>query len=366
MHGSRPDPDILLARVQQEETHEARGKLKIFFGATAGVGKTYAMLEAAHARREEGMDVVAGWVDTHGRAETEALQRGLEVLPRRPMAYRGTTLDEFDLDAALARRPALLLVDELAHTNAPGSRHTRRSQDVEELLAAGINVYTTLDVQHLESLNDVVAQITGVQVRETVPDSILDQADEVELADLSAEDLLTRLREGKVYVPEEAARAVEQFFRKGNLIALRELALRRTAERGDAQMRGYMAEHGIRETWPAGERLLVCIGPNPQGARLVRAGKRMATSLKCEWVVLYVEAPGQRISASDRDELVQNLQLAEELGAQTMTVSGLNAAEEVLAYARSHNITKIVLGKPTHSRWRDRLFGSMLDLVIRG
>ena len=365
MADRRPDPDALLARVHEEERRASRGKLKIFFGASPGVGKTYAMLEEARGKRREGADVVVGVVETHGRPETAALLDELETLPRRAIEYRGITLHEFDLDAALARRPTLLLVDELAHTNAPGSRHTRRSQDVEELLAAGINVYTTLNVQHLESLNDVVAQITGVQVRETVPDSILDQADEVELADLSAEDLLARLREGKVYVPEQAARAVEQFFRKGNLIALRELALRRTAERVDAQMRGYMQEHGIRETWPAGERLLVCIGPNPAGARLVRAGKRMATTLKCEWVVFYVEAPGQRISASDRDALVQNLQLAEELGAQTVTVSGLNPAEEVLAYARAHNATKIVVGKPTHPRWRDRLFGSMLDHLIR-
>ena len=362
----RPDPEALLARAREEERRAGRGRLKIFFGASPGVGKTYAMLEEARAKRRDGMDVLVGVVETHGRPETTALLEGLDLLPRRAIEYRGITLHEFDLDAALARRPTLILVDELAHSNAPGSRHTRRSQDVEELLAAGINVYTTVNVQHLESLNDVVAQITGVQVRETVPDSMLDQADEVELADLSAEDLLTRLREGKVYVPEQAARAVEQFFRKGNLIALRELALRRTAERVDAQMRGYMREHGIRETWPAGERLLVCIGPNPAGARLVRAGRRMATTLKCDWVVLYVEAPGQRISASDRDALVQNLQLAEELGAQTATLSGLNPAEEVLAYARAHNATKIVVGKPTHPRWRDRLFGSMLDHVIRG
>jgi len=357
---------MLLAQVREEQRRAGRGRLKIFFGASPGVGKTYAMLEEARAKRREGVDVVVGVVETHGRAETTALVEGLELLPRRAIEYRGIMLHEFDLDAALARRPTLLLVDELAHTNAPGSRHARRSQDVEELLAAGINVYTTLNVQHLESLNDVVAQITGIQVRETVPDSILDQADELELADLSAEDLLTRLREGKVYVPDEAARAVERFFRKGNLIALRELALRRTAERVDAQMRGYMREHGIRETWPAGERLLVCIGPNPAGARLVRAGKRMATSLKCDWVVLYVEAPGQRISASDRDALVQNLQLAEELGAQTVTLSGLNPAEEVLAYARAHNATKIVVGKPTHAAWRDKLFGSMLDQLVRG
>ena len=362
----RPDPEALLAEVREQERRAGRGRLKIFFGASPGVGKTYAMLEDARAKRREGVDIVVGVVETHGRAETTALLDGLEILPRKAIEYRGITLHEFDLDTALARRPTILLVDELAHTNAPGSRHARRSQDVEELLAAGINVYTTLNVQHLESLNDVVAQITGIQVRETVPDSILDQADEVELADLSAEDLLTRLREGKVYVPEQAARAVDQFFRKGNLIALRELALRRTAERVDAQMRGYMREHGIRETWPAGERLLVCIGPNPAGARLVRAGKRMATTLKCDWVVLYIEAPGQRISTSDREALVENLQLAEELGAQTVTVSGLNPAEEVLAWARAHNATKIIVGKPTHPRWRDRLFGSMLDHLIRG
>ena len=366
MTGRRPDPEALLARAREEERRAGRGRLKIFFGASPGVGKTYAMLEEARARRRDGVDVAVGVVETHGRAETAALVEGLEVLPRQVLEYRGVTLREFDLDAALARRPSLILIDELAHTNAPGSRHARRFQDVEELLSAGIDVYTTLNVQHLESLNDVVAQITGIHVRETVPDSILEQADELEVADLSAEDLLKRLEEGKVYVPEEAARAIDRFFRKGNLIALRELALRRAAERVDAQMRGYMREHGIRETWPAGERVLVCIGPNPAGARLVRAGKRMATSLKCDWTVLYVEAPGQRISASDREVLVQNLQLAEELGAQTATLSGLNAAEEMLAYARAHNVTKIVVGKPTHSRWRDKLLGSTLDRLVRG
>ena len=362
----RPDPDALLAQVTEEEAKARRGRLKIFFGASPGVGKTYAMLEEARAKRREGVDVAVGVVETHGRAETAALLEGLEVLPRRAVDYRGVTLTEFDLDGALARHPSLILVDELAHTNAPGSRHARRFQDVEELLGAGMDVYTTLNVQHLESLNDVVAQITGIQVRETVPDSILDRADELEVADLSAEDLLKRLQEGKVYVPDHAARAIDRFFRKGNLIALRELALRRAAERVDAQMRGYMRDHGIRETWPAGERVLVCVGPNPAGARLVRAGKRMAASLKCDWTVLYVEAPGQRVSASDRDALMQNLQLAEELGAQTATLSGLNAAEEVLAYARAHNVTKIVVGKPTHSRWRDKLFGSTLDRLVRG
>ena len=366
MTARRPDPEELLARVREQERRAGRGRLKIFFGASPGVGKTYAMLEEARAKQREGVGVLVGVVETHGRAETTALLDGLEVLPRKKLEYRGVALEEFDLDAALARRPTLILVDELAHTNAPGSRHTRRFQDVEELLAAGISVYTTLNVQHLESLNDVVAQITGIQVRETVPDSILDQADELELADLSADDLLKRLQEGKVYVPEQAARAIEQFFRKGNLIALRELALRRTAERVDAQMRGYMQEHGIHETWPAGERLLVCIGPNPAGARLVRAGKRMATSLKCEWVVVCVETAGQTISVADRAALVQNLQLAQELGAQAITLSGHSVADEVLAYARAHNITKIIAGKPTHGRWRDKIFGSLLDHLVRG
>ncbi len=366
MTARRPDPEELLARVREEERRSTRGRLKIFFGASPGVGKTYAMLEEARAKQREGIDVVIGVVETHGRAETTALLAGLDILPRKKIEYRGITLEEFDLDGALARRPGLILVDELAHTNAPGSRHGRRYLDVEELLAAGINVYTTLNVQHLESLNDVVAQITGIEVRETVPDSILDQADELELADLSADDLLKRLQEGKVYVPEQAARAIDQFFRKGNLIALRELALRRTAERVDAQMRGYMQEHGIRETWPAGERILVCIGPNPAGARLIRAGKRMATSLKCDWVVLCVETPGQAISASDREALIQNLQLAQELGAQATTLSGHSVADEVLAYARAHNVTKIVAGKPTHGRWRDKIFGSLLDHLVRG
>jgi two-component system sensor histidine kinase KdpD len=270
MQDNRPDPDTLLARVQEEEAQQTCGKLKIFFGATAGVGKTYAMLDAAHARRKEGIDVVVGWVDTHGRAETEALLASLEVLPRRSVAYRGTSLGAFDLDAALARRPTLILVDELAHTNAPGSRHAKRWQDVGELLDAGIDVYTTVNVQHLESLNDVVAQITGVLVRETVPDSILEQADEVELIDLPPDELLQRLREGKVYVPEQARRALEHFFSKGNLIALRELALRRTADRVDAQMQVYRSTHAITETWPTTERLLVSVSPSPCSVRLVR------------------------------------------------------------------------------------------------
>jgi two-component system sensor histidine kinase KdpD len=363
----RPDPDALLQQVRAEEARAQRGHLKIFFGASPGVGKTFAMLEAARLKRAAGQDVVIGVVETHGREDTRRLLEGIETLPRRRLEYRGTVLEEFDLDAALVRRPALLLVDELAHTNVPGARHAKRWQDVEELLAAGIDVWSTLNVQHLESLNDVVAQITGVAVRETVPDSMMERADEVELVDLSPDVLQQRLREGKVYVPDQAAHALERFFRLGNLIALRELALRRTAERVDAQMRGYMRAEGIRETWPAGDRLLVCVGANPATARIVRAARRMAAGLRADWVAVYVETPAHtRLSRADQDAIAQNLSLAEQLGAQTVTLSGHSVSEEVLAYARDHNINRILVGKPTHSRWRDRLRGSVLDELVRG
>jgi two-component system sensor histidine kinase KdpD len=367
MTARRPDPDALLARLKTEETRARRGKLKVFFGANPGVGKTFAMLEEARARRGEGIDVVVGVVETHGRKETEALVAGLEVLPRKPVEYRGVHLQEFDLDAALHRAPGILLVDELAHTNAPGSRHLKRWQDVDELLAAGVSIYTTLNVQHLESLNDIVAQITGTLVRETVPDAVFDGADEVELADLTPDDLLQRMIQGKVYGAEQAGRAQEGFFRKGNLIALRELALRRVAERVDAQMRGYRQEQGIQEIWPTGDRLLVCIGPNPAGARLLRSGHRMATRLHCEWVALHIENPARGLSPDEREMLVDNLRLAEELGALTVTGQGQEPADEILAYAREHNISRIIVGKPTHPRWRDLLGrGSTLDRLVRG
>ena len=262
-HEHRPDPEALLARVKEEEARTQSGHLMLFFGAAAGVGKTYAMLEAARALNAEGVDVVVGYVETHGRAETEALLEGLEILPERRVTYRGTTLREFDLDAALARRPAVILVDELAHTNAPGSRHAKRWQDVLELLDAGISVHTTINVQHVESLNDIVAKITGVIVRETVPDSVLERADQIELVDLPPDELLQRLQEGKVYLPEQAHAAIQNFFRKGNLMALRELALRRTAERVDAEMQAYMRDHAVPRTWPVSERILVCVEPEP-------------------------------------------------------------------------------------------------------
>jgi two-component system sensor histidine kinase KdpD len=282
-----------LARVKETEARETRGRLKIFFGMAAGVGKTYAMLEAAHERVAEGIDVIVGYVEPHGRAETEGLLAGLEQLPVRLVAYQGATLREFDLDAALARAPQLILVDELAHTNAPESRHPKRWQDVEELLAAGIDVYTTVNVQHLESLNDVVAQITGIIVRETVPDRLLDEADEVELIDLTADDLLQRLREGKIYTNQQAERALKSFFRKGNLHALRELSLRKTADRVDAEMERYRRDHAIREPWPATMRLLVGISSGPAATRLVRAARHMASGLRAAWIVAYVETPGE-------------------------------------------------------------------------
>ena len=287
----RPSPDLLIDLMRSEAEKLREGKLKIFFGAAPGVGKTYAMLSSAQQKRAEGVDVVAGLVETHGRKETEELLAGLEVIPRHSIEYRGTLLAEFDIDAALSRKPALILVDELAHTNTPGSRHKNRWQDIYELLGAGISVYTTMNVQHLESLNDVVTQITGIQVRETVPDFLLDRADEIELIDLPPEELLQRLKEGKVYVAEIAERARKNFFRKGNLLALRELALRRTAERVDEQMQDYRRVKGVKEVWPAAERIMVCIGANPRSIRLIRAAKRMAAGLRADWISVYVEAP---------------------------------------------------------------------------
>ncbi len=362
----RPDPDALLERVQRAEEKRRRGRLKVFFGASAGVGKTFGMLLAARERRAEGLDVVAGYVETHKRAETEQLLEGLEILAPRLVEYRSTRLREFDLDAALKRRPALILVDELAHSNVPGSRHPKRWQDVEELLEAGIDVYTAMNVQHIESLNDVVSQITGIPVWETVPDAVLEGADEIELIDLPPDELLQRLKEGKVYLPQQAERAAQNFFRKGNLIALRELALRRTADRVDAQMRDYREDNAIRDVWQVKERLLVCVGPGASAESLVRAAYRLAQALRAEWIVLYVEtAKLQRLSKEQRDSILRTLKLAEELGAETVTMGGHRLAEEVIAYARSRNATRILLGKPTYSGWKRWLHGSLVDTVVR-
>jgi two-component system sensor histidine kinase KdpD len=366
MSGDRPNPDDLLARVNAEEAEQSRGKLKIFFGAAPGVGKTYAMLEAGRKVAKEGIDVLVGYVEPHVRPETQALVLGLDMLARREIDYRGTKLLDFDVEAALARRPELILVDELAHTNAQGLTHAKRWQDVKRLLDAGIDVFTTLNVQHLESLNDVVAQITGIIVRETVPDSMFEQADEVELVDIAPDDLIERLHEGKVYLPQQAERAIANYFQKGNLIALRELALRTMAERVDAQMLRYRQDHAVTRTWPAADRLLVCIGPSPMSPRLVRATVRMATSLRAPWVALHVEtAEDSRMGAEDSDRLATTLHLAEQLGGETATVTGEKIADAVLDYARSRNVTRIIVGKPQQPRWRELLRGSYVYELTR-
>ena len=359
----RPDPEALLKQVQAEE--RGRGKLKIFLGYAAGVGKTFAMLEAAHQRKREGLDVVVGYIETHKRADTESMLTGLETLPRKTIEYHSIQLTELDVDAVIARRPALVLVDELAHTNAQGSRHPKRYLDVEEVLDAGIDVYTTLNIQHLESLNDVVAQITGVMVRETIPDSVIDEATELELVDLPPEELFNRLREGKVYIPEQAARAIKQFFREGNLTALREMTMRRAAERVDDQMRSYMRTRAVPGVWPAGERLLVCISPSPYAEKVVRTARRLADELNADWFAVYVEvATKPEVNAANRARIDETLGLAESLGAKARTIPGRSIQEAVLAYARKHNVTKIVVGKPIRSRWREVLAGSVVDRLI--
>lgn len=362
---SRPDPD----QMQADENAAQRGKLKVFLGYAAGVGKTYAMLEAAHQRKDEGVDVAIGYIETHQRAEAEELAAGLELISRKQVEYHNATLPEMDVDAVLARRPALALVDELAHTNAPGCRHPKRYQDVLELLNAGIDVYTTLNIQHIESLNDVVAQITGVQVKETIPDKVIDEANELELIDLPPDELIKRLNEGKVYIPNQAARALQKFFRKGNLTALREMALRRAAERVDEQMRAYMRASAISGPWAAGERILVCVSHSAMGEKLVRSARRLATELNAEWFAIHVEPPNHAVlPQGKRNQVTRNLKLAEELGAHTRVIPSGNSvttmAEAIIVYARKHNITKIVAGKPIHPRWFDLLRGSLVDELI--
>lgn len=362
----RRDPDALLSRLKKEELESKRGKLKIFFGAVAGVGKTYSMLEAARKLQEQNVDVVVGYVETHARRETDALLAGLEILPPKLVDYRGAQLREFDIDAALVRKPEIILIDELAHTNAPESRHTKRWQDVLELLEAGIDVYSTLNVQHVESLHDIVAQITKISIRERIPDSLLEKGAEIELVDLPPEELLQRLKEGKVYVPEQAKAALENFFRKGNLIALRELALRYTADRVVADMEEYRLDHAIKHPWPAAERLLVCVSPSPLSARLVRSGKRMAEAFNAKWTVIYVEGPrAVPLLESEKSRVLETLRLAEELGAETLQLPASNVADEIVKCAKQYNASKIIIGKPLRPRWKELLFGSVVDEVIR-
>jgi two-component system sensor histidine kinase KdpD len=362
----RPSPEAMLKLAQAEESEAGKGKLKIFLGYAAGVGKTFAMLEAAWQRRLDELDVVAAYVESHGRFETDSLLAGLEILPRARIEYQGVELQEMDIDAVLGRRPQIALVDELAHTNAPGSRHEKRWQDVEELLAAGIDVYTTVNVQHFESLNDIVAQITGVRVRETVPDRILDHAVEIRLVDIPPEELLQRLHEGKVYIPEKAALATEKFFKPGNLMALRELSMRRAASRVDDQMRSYMESRSIAGPWPTAEKLLVCVSGSPYSERLIRTTRRLADETKGPWHTVYIETPGGgRHLRENREQIWRYLRLAESLGAEVATLAGTNVAQALIDYAAKNNVTKIVVGKPTKPRWREFLSPPLVDQIIR-
>jgi two-component system sensor histidine kinase KdpD len=349
----RPDPDLLLAKVNRLEQKARRGKLRIYFGSSAGVGKTYAMLIAARKLVSEGRSVLVGVVETHGRAETEALLEGLEVLPPKSVAYRGKVLVEFDLDAALAQRPQLILIDELAHSNVSGMRHPKRWQDVDELLAAGIDVFSTLNVQHLESLNDVVGGITNVRVWETIPDKVFDAADEVVLVDIPADELLARLKAGKVYVAQQAEHAAHHFFRKGNLMALRELALRRTADRVEGDVQAYRVDQSIESVWKTATALLTCVGPDAAAERVVRAAARLAGQLNTEWHAIYVETPNlQRLPPVKREKILANLNLAQELGARTAVIAHAEIAQSIIAYARKNNLSKLVIGRdPVRGLW---------------
>lgn len=360
----QPEPHFAVN--DQHKGGQPRGRLKLFLGYAAGVGKTYAMLEAAQQRRAEGVDVVIGYMEARGRAEVAAMSQGLERIPHRELNYQGLILTEMDIDAIVARQPQLVLVDELAHNNALGSRHARRYQDVTEMLDSGINVYTTLNIQHLESLNDVVFQITNVRVQETIPDHILDGAHEIELIDLPISELLARLQTGKVQLQGFAETTQSQFFRPGNLTALREIALRRVADRVDEQMRSYMQSHAIPGPWPAGERLLVCVSPSPLSERLVRTARRLAHRLDAEWIAAYVETTSHsHLPEAAQDQVARTLRLAEELGARTVHLSGNDVAETLVNYALSRNVTKMVVGKPLRPRWKELLHGSVVDQIVR-
>jgi two-component system sensor histidine kinase KdpD len=362
----RPSPEALLEAARREDGRT--GKLKIFVGAAPGVGKTYEMLQNAQAKLKAGVDVVVGVVETHGRAETEALLRGLEIVPRKRLEYRDQILEEMDLDAVIARRPELALVDELAHTNAPGSRHPKRYLDVEELLSRGIDVYTAVNIQHIESLNDVVAQITHVRVRETVPDSVFDRAHAIELIDLTPDDLIQRLKEGKVYVPRQAERALEHYFSPGNLTALRELALRRTAERVDEQLLTHMQANAIAGPWAAGERILVCVSEDPRAAGLVRYTKRLADRVHAPWTAVSIETRRSlQLTDEQRDRLADTMRLAESLGGEALTIPGVGRriADDVINFAHANNVTQIIIGKSTRSRWFEILRGSVVHDLVR-
>ncbi len=360
---SKRDPDAILAKINKQ----SKGRLTVFIGAAAGVGKTYAMLEAAHERRSEGIDVAIGWVETHGRKETQALVEGLPAIPPRMLEYRGKQLIEMDLDAILSQRPQLVLVDELAHANVPGSRHPRRYLDIEELLEAGIHVYTTLNIQHLESLNDSIKQITGIHVRETVPDRFMERVDQVQLVDIPVEELIGRLKDGKVYVPDMAEKALTHFFRPGNINALRELALRQAASRVDQQMEEYRKTHGIDLPWPAADRVMACISSSPFGIHVLRRASQMAIHLKAELLVVYIEKPRYKEKGLQAQKTLNlNLQLAEDLGAKVISTYDSNIADGILSVARRYNVSQIVLGKPLRPRWLEIIQGSVVDEIVRG
>jgi two-component system, OmpR family, sensor histidine kinase KdpD len=362
----RPSPEALLETARREDSRA--GRLKIFVGAAPGVGKTYEMLQSAHAKLKAGADIVVGVVETHGRAETEALLAGLEVLPRKRIEYKDQSIEELDIDALIARHPQIALVDELAHTNAPGSRHPKRYLDVEELLSHGIDVYSAVNIQHIESLNDVVAQITHVRVRETVPDSVFDRADAIELIDLTPDDLIQRLKEGKVYVPKQAERALEHYFSPGNLTALRELALRRTAERVDEQLLTHMQANAIAGPWAAGERILVCVSEDPRAAGLVRTTKRLADRLHAPWTAVSIETRRSlQLTDEQRDRLADTLRLAEALGGEALTIPGVGRriADDVIGFAQANNVTQIIIGKATRSWWFEIIRGSVVHDLVR-
>lgn len=365
MNEHRPNPDQLLKRIKEEERQEKSGKLKIYLGAAPGVGKTFTMLQDAISKRSKGLDVVVGIVESHGRQEVENLLQNFEILPKQVIQYREKKLSEFDLDGALKRNPALILVDEMAHKNVSGLRHAKRWQDIKELLDRGIDVYTTLNIQHIESLNDVVSQIIHAHIKETVPDSMLELADTVELVDLAPEDLLKRLQEGKVYFPKQAELAKEHFFRKGNLTALRELALRTTAERVSAQVLLYRQGQGIQHIWPTKEKILVCVGPGTEATKLIRTARRIAMNLHTEWIAVYVDVPQMSLSEKKRNRAIQNLQLVEQLGGQTRILLGTDIVKEIIHFAREQNISRILIGKKSKITWKNRLFGTLLNKFIQ-
>jgi two-component system sensor histidine kinase KdpD len=378
MKEKRPNPDDLLKVALAEERQGEYGKLRVYLGAAPGVGKTYTMLEDAQAKRDAGLDVVVGVVESHGRQEIDALLSGLDILPRQVVDYRGIKLTEFDLDGALKRNPGLLLIDEMAHTNAPGLRHEKRWQDIKELLERGINVYTTVNVQHIESRADDVAKITHIRIKETVPDLMFDIADTIELVDLPPEDLLKRLHEGKVYFPQQAEIAKENFFRIGNLIALREIALRYTADLVNAEGLTYRQGQGIKRVWPTKDKILVCVGPG-QTNKLIRSAARIAASLKANWIAVYVDVPRLQFSEEERNRAIQKLRRAERLGADTRLIVGSDIVKEVMNFAREQNITQIMIWKSSHQSWRDYFkiwknisagrrafsFRSLADKIIR-